>query len=74
MKNFDNFMKPEYLHEKPISKRVQNILNYWAKEAHEIDPSKSMSFYYGLFLKKFTRQSALKSKKESFFGENVIEN
>lgn len=58
---------------KIVSKRINKILMDWAKEAHEIDNSRTIFFYYALFLNKYNEKSDIGELKKDFFEGKTIE-
>ena len=69
----DNFLKPSYLKEKPLSKKVQITLMSLARNAYDLDQSKSISFYYELFVKRYFKQHITENELTDFFGDDPIE-
>jgi len=73
MKKFDDFLKPNYLRERKLNKPIQKLLRQWAMEAHEIDTSRPVSFYYNLFLERYKKQGIGEKVLKDAFGEDAIE-
>lgn len=74
-----NNFEPNYLlNNKRLSKKNLYMLTKFAMEAHEIDPSKPISFYFEMFnqklQEKYTESLLSEEKKISnFFKDEVIE-
>jgi len=63
----ENFLKPSYMTEKKLSKHTQLLLMNWAKKAHKLDKSNSISFYYELFLNRFNKKQLTENEVSDFF-------
>jgi len=56
-----------------LSKQKVRLLTNWAKEAHEIDPSKPISYYYKMFETRMLENKRPIEQKSIFFKGEVIE-
>ena len=55
-----------------VSKKVKKILIQFAENAHEIDKSKPISYYYSLFFERYMEKFDSVKQKKEFFKDNVI--
>jgi hypothetical protein len=54
-------------------KHVLSLLRNWAIEANEINPEKSISFYYKLFIERLEKVDDLRTLWKEFFKDRAIE-
>lgn len=75
MKRIHEIMGKSESKKKRLAVGIKKKLLIWAKEAHELDNSKTIGYYYDIFLKKLREKYVTSQQKEAFFQKNeVIEN
>lgn len=69
-----DFLKPFYLTDnKKLSRQNGHILRKWALEAHKLDPSRPIKFYYDLFHEKLKNKFMKDIWVKKVFGDEPIE-
>ncbi len=73
MKSIGEMMgAPQKPKKQGLSKRIKKLLVEWSLEAHRLDPSNSVDWYYELYLEHLRKNYSSKTK-ELFFKQGIIE-
>lgn len=74
MKKIDEILKPKRIANKTFVRKLYAQLREYAMEAHRMDNSKPVSYFYELFLDRARKNYFESKNKAAFFEDNVIEN
>ena len=74
MKRIDEMLNTKQKKKAWLSHRTKAKFTEWALEAYKLDPSKPMSHYYEIFVKRLRDKYFESKQKKEFYQNGIIEN